>query len=202
MVASNFQPRFNVAPTQNSLVVRNAEGRRELADLRWGLLPPWAKSPADGSKMINARSETVATSRAYRAAFAKRPCLVVADGFYEWKSLDGGGKEPFFITTRNRAPFAFAGLWELKTLADRDTFTIMTCEPNELCRQVHNRMPLMVSPEQWPRWLGTTEDRVALLRPFDAERMEMWPVGKAVGNPRHEGPELIEPMRDEATNRN
>ena len=194
MIRSNFEPRYNIAPTQLSLVVRELNGKRELAELRWGLLPHWAKSPSDGARMINARSETVATSRAHRSAFQSRPCFVVADGFYEWKKTDGG-KQPYHITTKANAPFAFAGLWEPKSIAPQDTFTILTCEPNELCAQVHNRMPVMLSRNDWEAWLLTPGERVKLLRPFSADQMEMWPVGKAVGNPKNTGSELVEPIR-------
>ena len=190
---SNFPPRYNIAPTQTSFVVREAGGVRELAELRWGLLPKWAKSPGDGARMINARSETVASKPAYRAAFQSRPCLVVADGFYEWQKIEGG-KQPYYITTKSRAPFAFAGLWEPKTLADQDTFTILTCAPNTLCASVHDRMPVMLSPDDFTAWLASPEERSTLLKPFDAEQMELWPVGKAVGSPKNIGPELIEPV--------
>jgi putative SOS response-associated peptidase YedK len=195
MIRSNFLPRYNIAPTQCSLVVRENGGRRELAELRWGLLPPWAKSAAAGARMINARAETVATSRAHRTVFEKRPCLVVADGFYEWKKFGPAEKQPYFITTKAKAPFAFAGLWEPKSIAPQDTFTILTCAPNELCVQVHDRMPVILAPEDWPKWLGTQAKRARLLRPFDAGRMDMWPVSKAVGSPRNDAPGLIEPVR-------
>ncbi len=191
--ASNFPPRYNIAPTQTSFVVRETDGVRELAELRWGLLPKWAKSPGDGARMINARSETVAVKPAYRAAFKSLPCLVVADGFYEWKKSEGG-KQPFYITTKSRAPFAFAGLWEPKSLTEQDTFTILTCAPNELCATVHDRMPVMLAREDFAAWLSTPEERSKLLKPFPADHMELWPVGKAVGSPKNIGPELIEPI--------
>lgn len=192
---SNFEPRYNIAPTQNSFAVRLREdGEHELAELRWGLLPKWAKDLADGARMINARCETVASKPAYRAAFKSRPCLVVADGFYEWKK-EQGGKQPYFITTKDKAPFAFAGLWEPKSLADRDTFTIITCPPNALCAKVHDRMPVMLAQKDWQRWLSTPEERAKLMKPYPAAQMEMWPVGKAVGSPRNQGPELIEAIR-------
>jgi len=192
-LTSNFPPRYNIAPTQLSFVVRETNGKRALADLRWGLLPPWSKSPSDGARMINARSETVAKSPAYRAAFKSRPCLVVTDGFYEWKK-EAAGKQPYFITTKDAAPFAFAGLWEPKRLTPEDTFTILTCPPNELCATVHDRMPVMLAPADWSRWLSTPEERVKLLKPFPSARMEMWPVGKAVGSPKNTGPELVQPI--------
>ena len=191
--ASNFPPRYNIAPTQTSFVVREMDGKRTLAELRWGLLPKWAKLPSDGTRMINARAETVAEKPAYRAAFKLRPCLVVADGFYEWKKIKGG-KQPFYITTKNRAPFAFAGLWEPKSLAEQVTFTILTCQPNELCATVHDRMPVMLPPENFTAWLSTPEERTKLLKPFPADQMELWPVDKAVGSTKNIRPELIEPI--------
>ena len=190
---SNYPPRYNIAPTQTSFVVREAEGARELAELRWGLLPKWAKALGDGARMINARSETVASKPAYRSPFKSRPCLVVADGFYEWQKVKGG-KQPYFITTKDRAPFAFAGLWEPKSLAKQDTFTILTCEPNELCATVHDRMPVMLAPDDFGSWLSTPDERARRLKPFPADQMELWPVGKAVGSPKNIGPELIEPV--------
>lgn len=190
---SNFPPRYNIAPTQTSFVVRETNGKRELVELRWGLLPKWAKSPSDGARMINARSETVASKPAYRGAFKRRPCLVVADGYYEWKKLRDN-KQPFYVTTKARAPFALAGLWEPKSLADEDTFTILTCEPNALCATIHDRMPVMLAPNDFANWLAGAEERAKLLKPFPADQMELWPVEKAVGSPKNIGPELIKPI--------
>jgi len=193
--ASNFPPRFNTAPTQNSFIVRiGADGRRELAELRWGLLPRWVKSPGEGARMINARAETVATSPAYRSAFKSRPCLVVADGFYEWKQVGPKEKQPYFIRRKDGAPFAFAGLWEPKSIADRDTFTVITCPPNAAVEPIHDRMPVMLAPDDWAGWLGTPEQRKSLMKPFPADDTEMWRVGKAVGSVKNDGPELIEPV--------
>ena len=198
---SNLEPRFNFAPTQTGIVVRlDKAGRREPAMMRWGLVPSWAKDEKGGAKCINAKSETVTEKPAFRAAFKLRPCLVPADGFYEWaKGPDG--KQPYYITTRAGEPFAFAGLWERwrprdadKDVAPLDTFTILTTEPNTLCAPIHNRMPVMLAGEDWAGWLGTPEDRMVLLAcgSFPAERMECWPVGKAVGNVNNEGAALIE----------
>ena len=143
--------------------------------------------------MINARAETLATSSAYRSAFKLRPCLVVADGFYEWQKTKVG-KQPYFITTKHGVPFAFAGLWEPKSIAEQDTFTILTCPPNELCAKIHDRMPVILAPGDWPPWLATPDDRKALLRSYPAEQMELWPVAEAVGSARNEGPQLIKPV--------
>ncbi|MDE2465915.1 MAG: SOS response-associated peptidase [Alphaproteobacteria bacterium] len=197
---SNFEPRYNIAPTQTTFVVRlGFDGARELVQLRWGLLPVWAKSLQEGARMINARCETVATSRAYKEAFFSRPCLVVADGFYEWASVRDGPKQPYFLQRKNAAPFAFAGLWEKRHLSDEDTFTIITCAANRTVAAVHDRMPLMLTPRDWAAWFDSPKARLACLsRPLPAEDIEMWPVGRAVGSPKNQGPSLIAPLRHSA----
>ncbi|MGH6889092.1 MAG: SOS response-associated peptidase [Rhizomicrobium sp.] len=199
---SNLQPRFNFAPMQKGIVVRlDREGRREPVMMRWGLVPAWSKDETSAAKCINAKAETVATRPSYRAAFKSRPCLVPADGFYEWAKLPSGGKQPYFITTTFEEPFAFAGLWEWWRAKDApedapgiETFTILTTEPNTLCAPIHTRMPVMLASEDWPRWLAAPDDRMALLArgSFPAERMECWPVGKGVGNVRNDRRDLIE----------
>lgn len=191
---SNFPPRYNIAPTQTSFVVRETEGERELVEMRWGLLPHWAKKPSDGAKMISARSETVATKPAYRSAFKSHPCLVVADGFYEWEAVKGG-KQPWFFTTKQGEQFAFAGLWEPASLTENDTFTLLTCEPNKFWAKIHDRMPVMVQPKDFARWLSTPDERAKLLKPYPASKMRAWPVSKTVNSPKNTGPELIEPVR-------
>lgn len=167
--------------------------------MRWGLVPSWSNDDKMGAAMINAKAETVAEKPAYRSAFRARPCLVPADGFYEWKAVGPKEKQPYFITTKDKYSFAFAGLWEWWRAKDApkdepglETFTILTTEPNMLCAPIHSRMPVILAPEDWGGWLGTPEDRKKLLRPFPAEPMECWPVGKAVGNVRNQGSELIE----------
>lgn len=199
---SNLQPRFNFAPTDTGPVIRlDKEGRRQPAMMRWGLVPSWAKDAKGGAAMINAKAETIEEKPAYRKAFASRPCLVPADGFYEWKPIGPKEKQPYFITTAFEEPFAFAGLWEWWRPKDgpRDapaleTFTILTTEPNAVCAPLHTRMPVMLAQDDWGRWLGTPDQRRAILShaAFPAERMECWAVGKAVGNVRNEGPQLIE----------
>jgi putative SOS response-associated peptidase YedK len=190
---SNMRPRFNFAPLQSQVVIRlDGEGRREPRLMRWGLVPSWSTDDSAAAKCINAKSETVATKPSFRTAFKTRLCLVPADGFYEWEKLPGGAKRAWFITTAAAEPFAFAGLWDWWRPKDAsqdapglETFTILTTEPNSLCAQIHNRMPVMLAKDDWPRWLGDPEARAALLRPFPAERMERWPVGSAVGNVRN-----------------
>jgi putative SOS response-associated peptidase YedK len=196
---SNLEPRFNFAPMQSGIVVRlDKEGRRLPAIMRWGLVPSWAKDERGGAAMINAKAETVAEKPAFRAAFKARPCLVPADGFYEWAKIGPIEKQPYFITMKDRAPFAFAGLWEWWRAKDApkeetglETFTILTTEPNALCAPIHNRMPAILAPDDWPKWLGTVDARKTLLHSFPAGQMRCWPVGKAVGNVRNQGPELI-----------
>jgi putative SOS response-associated peptidase YedK len=199
---SNFEPRCNFAPMQRGPVVRlDKEGRREPVMMRWGLVTSWAKDESAASRCINAKAETVSEKPMFRAAFKLRPCLVVADGFYEWAPVGPTGKQPYFITTTFEEPFAFAGLWERWRAKDApqdepglETFTILTTEPNELCAPIHNRMPVILARDDWTRWLRAQEDRKAVLThtTFPAERMECWPIGRAVGNVRNEGPQLIE----------
>ncbi len=201
-----FTPRFNIAPSQPVPVVRLAPGqpqpRRELVWLRWGLIPGWAKDPAIGNRMINARAETVAEKPAYRAAFRRRRCLVAADGFYEWQPT-GKGKQPYFIRMRDDRPFAFAGLWESWEGPDSsqiDSCTLLTTEPNELLRPIHNRMPVILSGEDYRRWLDpAVEDPgqlAPLLRPYPSHEMTADPVSTFVNSPANEGPECIQPERD------
>jgi putative SOS response-associated peptidase YedK len=193
-LTSNFPPRYNIAPTQNSFVVRLKDGRRELADLRWGLVPFWSKDTKGAAKMINAQSETADVKPAFREAWKTRRCLVVADGFYEWPEKD----KPRFITLKDDAPFAFAGLWESWRPKDGDrleTFTILTTTPNEFMAEVHHRMPVLLAPATWSTWLGETAgDLKTLCRPFASERMTAWPVSPRVGNVKNDEADLVMPF--------
>ena len=197
---SNLEPRFNLAPMQRRVVVRlDKEGRREPVMMRWGLVPSWSKDDEAGAAMINAKVETVAEKPASRAAFNARPCLVVVDGFYEWAKVGPKKKQPYFITPKGRAPFAFAGLrewWRAKGVPKEEpgleTFTILTTEPNALGAPIHNRMPVILAQDDWNGWLGTPDDRRVQLRSFPDDRMECWPVGKAVGSVKNTGAELVE----------
>lgn len=198
---SNFPPRYNIAPTQNSFVVRLREGQRELADLRWGLVPFWAKDLKIGSRMINAQSETCGTKPAFRQAFRSKRCLVVADGFYEWPERTS----PRLITLRDSEPFSFAGLWESWGPKDGDrveTFTILTCAPNEFMGAIHNRMPVILAQDSWADWLGETaansEQLQALCKPFPSERMVSWAVSPRVGNVKNTDAALVEPLPEAA----
>ena len=194
---SNFPPRYNIAPTQESFVVRLKDGKRELDSMRWGLVPWFSKDTKGAARMINAQSETADVKPAFRDAWANGRCLVVADGFYEWPEP----KRPRFVTLKDNAPFAFAGLWDMWGAEKLKTFAILTTTPNEFMAEVHNRMPVMLAPEAWSKWLGetaaTSVELKALCAPFPSERMACWPVDPAVGNHRNDEPWLIEAARQD-----
>ena len=194
----DLKPRYNVAPSQQVPVVRlDKNGQRELAMLRWGLIPSWASDPKIGYKMINARAETVATAPSFRAAFKKRRCLIPATGFYEWKKLEDGSKQPYLIGMRDGTPFSFAGLWERwdKGEAPIETCTIVTGEPNSLVAELHNRMPAILEPEDYEAWLRAADTAIpqAMLRPFPSQLMQAYPVSKRVNSPKNDDAALIEP---------
>jgi putative SOS response-associated peptidase YedK len=189
--------RYNIAPTQTVPIVRlNSGGRREIAFLRWGLIPFWSKDAKIAYRTINARAETVATAPAFRAAFKKRRCLVPASGFYEWKKLADGDKQPYFIGMGDGAPFSFAGLWERwdKGETPVETFTIMTGEPNSLVAPLHNRMPVILEPDHYDAWLTATDTAIpqALLQPFPAQLMTAYRVSKRVNNARNDDAAMTE----------
>lgn len=204
----NLPPRFNVAPTQPVAIVRQPEsGSRELASLRWGLIPHWAKDASMASKMINARAETVDDKPVFREAFARRRCLVPVDGFYEWR-MEDGKKQPFRIGMKGGDLFAFAGLyegWEATEDAANwskgeliETFTIITTTANEKLQPIHARMPVILPPDDYEKWLSPANDSASLkqmLRPYPAEPMAFYRVGMAVNNVRNDGPDVIEPLR-------
>jgi len=198
---AGFQPRYNVAPSQAMPVVRHAEvGGREWAWLRWGLIPSWAKDPAIGNRMINARSESVADKPAFRAAFRRRRCLVPADGFYEWQQ-QGGVKQPWRITLAEGGPFAFAGLWERWSPGAGEaveTYTILTTAANRSLAPIHPRMPVILAPAHYDVWLGAGAPADArliepLLAPFPDDRLVAVPVARRVNDPRHDDAGCLEP---------
>ncbi len=204
----DFVPDYNVAPQTMQPVIRRSRdtGKRELARLRWGLVPFWAKDAKIAYSTINARAESLATSPTYREALKHRRCLVPADAFYEWRQIDKKTKQPYAIALENDEMMAFAGLWERwkdkKTGQPLETYTIITTDPNELMEPFHDRMPAILSPRDFDRWLGTGEAETQpmlpldLLKPFPAEKMKAWKVGNKVGNTRNNSPDLLLPQEE------
>ena len=192
--------RYNVAPTQAVLGIRAVDEVREATFFKWGLVPHWAKDPAIGNKLINARAETVTEKPSFREAFLRRRCLVPADGFFEW-SRQGDRKRPYYFRMKNDGePFAIAGLWERWEGGDGgplETCTLLTTEANDLLTPYHDRMPVILEPEDYALWLGDDARQLELvpdlLRPYPASKMIGYPVSTAINSPYNEGVELIEP---------
>jgi putative SOS response-associated peptidase YedK len=195
-------PRYNIAPSQAvSAVIQNREmGTREFRPFRWGLVPSWAKDPTIGDRMINARSETAATKPAFRKPLRERRCLILADGFYEWKR-EGPRKQPYYIKLRDGQPFAFAGLWDRWHPADGqplETCTILTITPNEVLQGLHDRMPVLLPSSAYSLWLDPAvrdvETVQAPLTPYPAEELTAYPVSTRVNNPANDSPKCIAPL--------
>jgi putative SOS response-associated peptidase YedK len=200
--APDLLPRFNIAPGQPVAVVRQeprAEGR-ELAFLRWGLIPAWADDPSIGNRLANARSETAATKPSFRKAFRSRRCLVVADGFYEWQRADGR-KQPYFVGLQSDRPFGLAGLWERwdKHGEPVESCTILTTDANDMMQPIHERMPVIIPPDQYDLWLDSrcqdTEKLSKLLRPYPLKDMLAYRVSTLVNNPKNDVPKCVEAIR-------
>jgi len=194
--------RYNIAPMQNVPIVRhNAAGERELVQVRWGFVPRWAKDPAIGARMINARAETIHERPAFRNAFQRHRCLVPADGFYEWRR-GPAGKQPMLIHGADDRPFGMAGLYERWLSPEGevlDTCTIVTTEANALLRPIHDRMPVIVPPEHYARWLDAAADDVAdLFDPAGAGDLRVHPVSTRVNAVRNDDASLIEAVEDAA----
>lgn len=197
-----WTPRYNLAPTQQVPTVRadGAEHKRKFHALTWGLIPSWARDPKMGARMINARAETVHEKPTFRTAFRQRRCLILADGFYEWKRLERG-KQPHFISMQDGRPFALAGLWEHWERPGEppiDSCTIITTEPNELLAPIHDRMPVILDESAYDEWMDPDLRDVKrlgeLLRPFPPTRMMAYPISKLVNSPSNDGPECVEPL--------
>jgi putative SOS response-associated peptidase YedK len=194
-------PNYNVAPTQEVPIVRpGAKGDRELAIVRWGLIPFWAKDEKIGNQMINARCESVSEKPAYKNAFKKRRCVLLADGFFEWKK-QGSVKQPFHFFLEDHQPFVFAGLWERWTKGAEpiESCTIITTSANDTVAEVHDRMPVILGPEARELWLDDSvqdaELLSSILRPY-AGKMSASPVSRAVNSPRNNSPEILRPMTE------
>jgi putative SOS response-associated peptidase YedK len=194
----NFPPRYNIAPSQPvGVIVRGQNATKpEFRLMGWGLIPFWAKDPSIGAKLINARSETVTEKPSFRAAFKYRRCLIPADGFYEWQKVQGGAKQPFYFSMEGNAVFAFAGLWE--SWNDIETCTILTTSANSLLQSIHDRMPVILSPEDYRPWLDPTIQggRVLLdlLRPYPDAPMQAIPVGTRVNSAKVDDALCIETL--------
>lgn len=199
LVGHELAPRFNVAPSQRVAVVTN-HGDRKVELFRWGLIPSWAKEASIGNRMINARAETLAEKPSYRTPLKKRRCLVLADGFYEWKT-DGKRKTPVYIQMASQRPFAFAGLWETWR-NERDeivpTCTIITTTPNPFMSRYHDRMPVILPPDRFAQWLSPdpTEANVLLplLTPWEGEPLQAHYVSTLVNSPANDRPECMDPL--------
>ena len=200
----NLQPRYNIAPSQDVAVLRATANGRRLSMLRWGLIPAWAKDPAIGHKLINARAETAAEKPSFRTAFRHRRCLIPADGFYEWQRRTGT-RQPWLFTLRNGAPFAFAALWERWTVPDGavlsgslsqrspgdtvETCTILTTAANDAVAPIHGRMPVILPPDAYGPWLSGDDIPLA---PYPAHDMTAHPVSTHVNRPANDDPRCVE----------
>ena len=203
---------FNVTPRAEVPVVAESQGERVLDLVRWGLVPSWAKDVKIGDRQINARAEKVASSNAYKRAFAKRRCIIPADGFYEWQVVEGKkAKQPWFIRRRDGEPLAVAGLWEVwhdpndpdqENAPRLRTCVIITTDANEALRPIHDRMPVVLPESAWDEWLDRDNQDIdglqGLLVPAPPEEFEAWKVPLLVNKPANNGPELVEPASSSA----
>jgi putative SOS response-associated peptidase YedK len=197
-----YEPRFNIAPSQMIDVVFEPEGERILSQLKWGLVPSWAKDPDIGNRMINARAETLTEKPSFREAFKNRRCIIPVSGFYEWQKQTKGAKQPFYFFLIDKEIFGFAGLWESwvdKTTGEElETCTIITTEANDVLKPVHERMPVILKPESYDEWLDAkvkdTSKLQKLLAPYSADEMSAHAVSRSVNIPDSDSPELILPM--------
>lgn len=202
-----LQSRYNIAPTQKIVGVRlTPENRRELTSFQWGLIPHWAKDPLIGRRMINARSETAAEKPAFRVPLRRRRCLIPADGYYEWAKLPNGKKQPYFIRLRSQKPFAFAGLWDVwepEPDVSVESCTLLTTTANGLTRPLHERMPVILRPQDYDLWLDgkiqQPERLRRLLVPYSSEEMEAFPVSLRVNVPSYDSVSCIEPIASSET---
>ncbi len=201
LIIRDIQPRYNIAPTQQVAAVRAyPDGTVHLEHLKWGLIPSWAKDPSIGSRMINARSETVAEKPAFRSALKNRRCIIPANGFYEWQSV-GGKKKPLYVRLKDNIPMMFAGLWDHWKAMDGNVIescTIVTTTANSLIKPLHDRMPVILEAKDIDIWLDLhvtdPEQLNPLFKSFPSEKMEMYPVSDSVNSPRNDASECIVPL--------
>lgn len=200
-VPTEMTPRYNIAPSQPVSVIAN-NGQNKVEFFRWGLIPSWAKDPKIGNRMINARAESLAEKPSFRAAYRKRRCLILADGFYEWRREPAGkSKTPMYIRLKSGTPFAFAGLWEAWHAKDDETIlscTIITTTPNSLLEKIHDRMPAILKPEAYGQWLVQDEQKPdalsKLLGPYPTSLMTAYAVSTAVNSPAMDSPDCVRPV--------
>jgi putative SOS response-associated peptidase YedK len=197
----NYPLRWNGAPSQDLLVIRrnHKTGEISLDPLRWGLIPHFCADPKGGRKPINAKCETVRTLTSFRDAYRRRRCIVPVDGFFEWKAIKGQkAKQPYTIALKDGSPFGLGGLWDnWKDPGSGEwirTFTIITTDANELVAEIHDRMPLILAPGNYVRWLSDKPDPGDLLRPYLAEPMRTWPISTRVNKPENDDPSIVEPI--------
>jgi putative SOS response-associated peptidase YedK len=198
---AGYRPCWNAAPTSKLPIIVSLNGKRTLTMMRWGLIPSWAKDIKIGASAFNARAESIDARPVFRPAWkAGRRCLVIADGYYEWRAAD---KQPFAVALGNRGLMTFAGLWDAWRNSDGGTiksFTIITTAANDLLMPLHDRMPVLVPPDRWASWLGekpTTDTELkALLEPYPSAAMAVWPVDRRVGNVRNDSPDLFAPVEE------
>ncbi|KOF17755.1 hypothetical protein AC244_17190 [Ensifer adhaerens] len=204
---ANQMPRFNGAPSQYYPVIIRDVIRDDgvmgpvFIAARWGLIPGWIKERKPGQPApINAKAETIATNGMFRGAYKSRRCLVPIDGFFEWKDIHGTGKnkQPYAIAMKSGEPFVLAGIWETwrdpGTDEDIRTFCVVTCEPNEMMATIHDRMPVILHPEDYDRWISPEPEAADLMKPFPAELMTMWKIGSKVGSPRNDSADILDPV--------
>jgi putative SOS response-associated peptidase YedK len=192
---------YNIAPSSKILLARNTpKGGRELVALKWGLVPSWSKEPRTEFNTINARAETIDEKPTFRSAFKSRRCLIASDGFIEWQKKPDGTKQPFLIGLADQKPFAFAGVWEQW---ERDGQTLESCaiivtEANTLMKPIHDRMPVILSPDYYDAWMNPKETNTSILKsvllPYPSDRMKAYPVSALINNPKHDEKTLISPF--------
>jgi putative SOS response-associated peptidase YedK len=198
-VPVEYKPRYNVAPTQEIFALLADSQVRRLDVFRWGLIPHWAKDAKLGNKLINARAETLFEKPSFRDAVKRRRCLIIADGFYEWRQTPQGRRVPVYVRLKSKEPFGFAGLWDVWSSPEGQTLktcTIVTTEPNDLIRPIHDRMPVIVPRELEELWLDPSPkapgELARVLRPYRAEELELFDVSSIVNSPANDGPECIQ----------
>ena len=206
----DLSPRYNISPTQDVAVITNMPtdtGERpeigQIEFFHWGLIPSWAKDPKIGNQMINARSETLSEKPSFRNAYKRRRCLILSDGYYEWRKIPGDKlKQPVYIRLKSQKPFALAGLWEVWQTEDMNeplrSCTIITCPPNTLLEEIHHRMPVILPQDAYAEWLAPNQQSAdtlqPLLVPYPDEEMEAYPVSRLVNRPTNDSPECTAPF--------